>query len=126
MKSVSEVIDRYIAAWNETDAERRHELVTAAWTEDATYLDAHRSGQGHSGISLMIQKVQEQFPGYQFRLKSGVEDHNGRVRFQWEAGGTQDAPLHFVGTDFGMIAGDGRLESITGFVDEAPGLAAKR
>ena len=57
---------------------------------------------------------------YQFRLKNGFEAYGNRVRFQWEAGGTKDAPLHFVGTDFGILASDGRLKSVTGFVDEAP------
>ena len=74
----------------------------------------------------MIQGVQEQLPGYRLRLASAVDAHNDRVRFQWEAGGTAEAPLHFVGTDFGVIANDGRLRSITGFLDEAPGLPAKK
>ena len=73
----------------------------------------------------MIAAVQEHFAGYSFRLKSDVDAHNDRVRFQWEAGGTQDAPLHFVGTDFALVAGDGRLKSVTGFVDEMPGAPAK-
>jgi len=33
--------------------------------------------------------------------------------------------LHLVGTDFGFIADDARLKSITGFLDEAPGLPVK-
>jgi hypothetical protein len=69
------------------------------------------------------------FPGH-FDLPwnnyDGVDAHNNRVRFQWKAGGTAEAPLRFVGTDFGCIATDGRLESITGFLDEAPGLPAKK
>jgi hypothetical protein len=33
----------------------------------------------------MIAAVQERFAGYSFRLKGGIEAHNGRMRFQWEA-----------------------------------------
>jgi hypothetical protein len=126
MSNVTELIDRYIAIWNETDAKRRRDLITKTWAEDASYVDAHRSGTGHENISAMIQGVQEQLPGYRLRLASVVEAHNNRVRFQWEAGGTAEAPLHFVGTDFGFIADDGRLKSITGFLDQAPGLPAKK
>ena len=125
MSNVTELIDRYIAIWNETDAKRRRDLITKTWAEDASYVDAHRSGTGHENISAMIQGVQEQLPRYRLRLASVVEAHNNRVRFQWEAGGTAEAPLHFVGTDFGFIADDGRLKSITGFLDQAPGLPAK-
>jgi hypothetical protein len=125
MSNVNELVERYIAAWNERDPRKRRELVARAYTEDANYTDPHRSGDGHDGISAMIATVQEHFAGYSFRLKSDVDAHNDRVRFQWEAGGTPDAPLHFVGTDFALVAGDGRLKSVTGFVDEMPGAPAK-
>jgi len=121
MSNAKEVVERYIAAWNERDAAKRRAIVAKAWTEDANYTDPHRSGDGHEGISAMIATVHERFDeAYKFRLKNGVDAHNDHVRFQWEAGGTKDAPLHFVGTDFGVISADGRLKSITGFVDEAP------
>jgi hypothetical protein len=126
MHNITELIDLYIATWNETDAKRRRDLIAKTWTEGGSYIDAHRSGTGHENISAMIQGVQEQLPGYRLRLASAVDAHNDRVRFQWEAGGTAEAPLHFVGTDFGVIANDGRLRSITGFLDEAPGLPAKK
>ena len=84
------------------------------------------SAYPHENISTMIQGVQEQLPGYRLRLTSPADAHNDRVRFQWEAGGTAEAPLHFVGTDFGFIADDGRLKSVNGFLDEAPGLPAKQ
>ena len=126
MYNVTELIDLYIATWNETDANRRCDLIAKTWTEDGSYVDAHRRGTGHENNSAMTQGVQEQLPGYRLRLASAVDAHNDRVRFQWKAGGTAEAPLHFVGTDFGVIANDGRLRSITGFLDEAPGLPAKK
>jgi hypothetical protein len=120
MSDANELVARYIAAWNERDSRKRRDLIARTYTEDANYTDPHRSGDGHDGIDTMIAAVQERFAGYSFRLKSGIETHNDRMRFQWEAGGTPDAPLHFVGTDIGVIAADGRLKSITGFVDEMP------
>ena len=121
MSNVKEVVERYLAAWNERDPAKRRAIIAKAWTEDANYTDPDRSGDGHEGISAMIAAVHERFnDAYQFRLKNGFEAYGNRVRFQWEAGGTNDAPLHFVGTDFGIISSDGRLKSVTGFVDEAP------
>jgi hypothetical protein len=121
MQDPTEIAERYLAAWNERDARRRDDLIAKTWTEEATYLDAHRSGEGHAGISRMIAAVHERFtPDYRFRLASAVEAHNDRLRFRWEAGGTEKAPLHFGGTDFGVVSPDGRLASITGFTDFAP------
>ena len=121
MSNPTALVERYLAAWNERDAARRRDLIAKTYTEDATYLDSHRSGQGYEGLSAMIAGVHGQFPeSYRFRLASEVESHNDRIRFRWEAGGTQDAPLHFGGTDFCVISPDGRLESVTGFTDFAP------
>jgi hypothetical protein len=68
----------------------------------------------------MIASVQERFPGYGFRLSSGIEAHRDRVRFSWSAGGTEQAPLFSGGTDFAVLAEDGRLRTVTGFTDAMP------
>jgi anaerobic selenocysteine-containing dehydrogenase len=120
MSNANERVITYIAVWNERDAKRRRELVEKTWTENGTYIDAHRRGEGHDGIDAMIAKAQSQFPGYQLRLKSGIEAHNGHVRFSWYAGGTEQAPFYLGGTDFCVMAADGRFQSVTGFVDAAP------
>ncbi len=123
MRSVNETVAGYIAAWNETDAGRRCDIIAQTWSEDGRYLDAHREGTGHAAIDTMIAAVQQHFPGYRFRLSSGIEAHHGRVRFSWSAGGTEQAPLFFGGTDFAMLADDGRLRAVTGFTDAMPNMA---
>jgi hypothetical protein len=123
--TVAEAVDRYLAAWNERDPGRRRVLIAETWTEEGYYVDPHRRGDGHNAIDAMIHAVQERFPNYRFRLSSVVDAHHDRVRFTWEAGGTADAPMSFVGTDFGIVAKDGRFESITGFVDVGPGAPSK-
>jgi len=123
MISVNETVSNYIAAWNETDAGRRRDIVARTWGEDGRYLDAHREGTGHAAIDAMIAAVQERFAGYRFRLSSGIEAHHDRVRFSWSAGGTEQAPLFFGGTDFAVLAEDGRLRMVTGFTDAMPSAA---
>ena len=120
MTSVNETVANYIAAWNETDPARRRTIIARTWVDDGSYLDAHRSGTGHDAIDAMIGATQDRFTGYRFRLVSGIEAHNGRVRFSWAAGGTPEAPLFFAGTDFAMLADDGRFLAVTGFVDAMP------
>ena len=125
MSRVTEVVDNYIAAWNERDLSRRSELLAKTWIENGSYIDPHRGGTGYEQLSAMIQTVHEAFPpAYRFRLVSRIDQYGDRVRFQWEAGGTKDAPLHFVGTDFAVLSHDGRFQSVTGFVDESPQTSA--
>ena len=123
MTSINEAVAGYIAAWNETDAQHRRDLIARTWSEDGRYLDAHREGTRHAAIDAMIGAVPQRFAGYRFRLSSGIEAHNGRVRFSWSAGGTDTAPLFFAGTDFAELAEDGRLRMVTGFTDAMPSAA---
>jgi hypothetical protein len=118
MTNVDSVIDRYIAIWNETDADRRRELIVRTWTEDASYLDPIMGGEGHDGIDAMIAGVQARFPGYRFRRTGDVDVHHDRVRFGWELG-PEGGPPSAGGLDVGVVV-DGRLGSIIGFLDFAP------
>jgi len=120
MGNVNELVVSYLAAWNERNDERRRELVAKTWADNGSYIDAHRRSQGHDAIDAMIKAAQLQFPGYRLRLVSGIESHNGNVRFSWAAGGAPDAPLYLGGTDFATVARDGCLQSVVGFGDAAP------
>jgi hypothetical protein len=118
MTNVTDLIDRYIAMWNETDARRRRDLIARVWSENASYLDPLMQGEGHSGIDAMVGGVQQRFPGHRFRRTSDVDAHHDRVRFGWELAPDQ-GPALVSGVDFGVVAGD-RLQTITGFLDQAP------
>jgi hypothetical protein len=115
---VEQLIDQYIAAWNETDPATRRALIARTWTEDGRYLDPLMSGEGHDGIDAVVGAVQTQFPGHRFRRTGELDTHHDRVRFSWELGPEEGAALAG-GIDFGVIV-NGRLQSITGFLDFAP------
>lgn len=118
MSQVYNVVEGYIASWNETDAVRRHELIAQTFTEDARYRDPLMEGQGQDGIDAMIAAAQKQFPGFTFRLVGEVDSYGDRVRFSW-ALGSVEAPEFVMGSDFGVLY-EGRLREITGFLDKAP------
>jgi hypothetical protein len=113
-----DIAARYIAAWNEPDQARRRALIAGAWTEDARYVDPLMRGDGHDGIDAMIAAVHLRFAGHRFALTGTPEGHNGRIRFSWVLGAEGEAPVAH-GTDFALLAADGRLESVTGFLDRA-------
>lgn len=115
-QTINATIDRYLDAWNETDAERRETLVTGTWADDGDYLDPLAGAAGHAAISTLIGAVQEQYPGHRFVLATGPDAHNDRVRFSWHLVG--DAGPIVVGIDFATVAEDGRLRSVTGFLEQ--------
>lgn len=119
MTDTRDLVDRYLAIWNERDAERRKALIVQTWTEDATYVDPAMRGAGHDGIDAMIAGAQAQFPGFEFRLLGEPDAHGDRLRFRWTAGPAQ-GPTIVDGADFAVVSGDGRLASVSGFIDRAP------
>jgi hypothetical protein len=119
MSTVTQLIDQYIAMWNETDGERRRKLIAQVWTPDASYVDPMLQAEGHTGIDTMVAQVHARFPGYRFRRTSDVDAHHDRVRFGWELGAEGGSPV-VTGIDFGVVEGGKRLQAITGFFTSAP------
>ena len=112
------IVRTYIEMWNETDRQRRRQLVTETVTEDAAYLDPVMAGHGPDGISQMIGGAQQQFPGHRFELMSRPDAHHDRVRFTWSLATGGGDPVA-IGVDFATTAEDGRMRDITGFLEPA-------
>jgi hypothetical protein len=116
MTDAVNIAERYIDLWNETDAQNRRKMIASAWTEDAIYVDPLMKGQGHGEIDALIGAVHQRFPGHRFTLKGTPDGHGDRLRFSWTLGAPDAAPVAH-GTDFAVVAADGRLRSVSGFLD---------
>lgn len=109
------LVARYFAAWNETDADRRHALCTQAFAADATYLDPMMDGEGPAAIAAMIGGVQARFGAMRLRQVGRLDVHHDRLRFGWALGPAGGEPVAG-GTDFATFDAAG-LRSVTGFID---------
>src|SRR5438105_2790725 len=114
----SDVVTRYLAAFNEPDGARRSALIDGLYTADCTYTDPHADVQGPAGISEFIAQTQERFPGYTFALHGDVDAHHNQARFQWQAGPPEE-PGRFIGFDVLVCDGE-RIGQVLGFMDAAP------
>jgi hypothetical protein len=118
MTDVNTVAKNYIDLWNERSASRRRDILAANWTSDAKYIDPLMSGDGHDGVDALIAGVQQRFPDFKFKLIGQPNGFGEHVRFSWGLGPDGvDAPIK--GTDFAVVR-DGRIRSITGFLDQIP------
>jgi len=111
---VNTVIDRYFAAWNETDTTRRLALIAEAWSPRGRYVDPLCDVSGHDGFDAMVSGLQAQYPGYAVRRTSAIEQHHDQVRFEWEIV-TPAGETYLTGVDYAELADDGRLASVSGF-----------
>ena len=122
MTTVNDIVNRYFEIWNEEDPQRRSELIARTWSDDASYVDPLLEGNGPEGIHTMVAAVHQQFPGHRFELAGEIDQHHDRLRFPWQLVEPEAGKAIIEGTDFGVVTEDGRLRSITGFIDRAPAL----
>jgi SnoaL-like domain len=120
VSDVNELVSRYIAAWNEPDAGARSKAVAELWTENGTYTDPLVAVAGHQAIKAVIGGAREMFPGHVFRLMDGVDGHHDIARFRWALAPVSGGEPTAVGFDVAVIAEDGRLRGVYGFLDKAP------
>ena len=117
-----QLIERYLDAWNETDADARWAAVADVYADGAQYVDPLADVTGHDQISELIGAVQQQVPGHVFRLADGgVDAHHNIARFSWELVPATGGESLAVGFDVAVLEDDGRIASVLGFLDKAPG-----
>ena len=120
---MQEIIERYIAAWNEADPSRPRGLVDALWAPDGSYTDPLADARGREEIDGLIGAVQEQFPDFVFTLGGPVDGHHNQARFTWHLGPSADSEPVVIGFDVAVLDSGGQIRSVHGFLDKVPAAA---
>lgn len=115
-----DLIDNYLACWNETDPATRRALIDEHWSADLTYVDPLAEVRGRDALDATIGAVQQQFPGLVFTLAGAVDAHHDQARFTWGLGPVDGEAL-VVGFDVVVTDADGRIDTVLGFLDRVPG-----
>ncbi|MEP7021206.1 MAG: nuclear transport factor 2 family protein [Pseudonocardiales bacterium] len=117
---MNDLIERYLASWNETEPAARRKLIDDLWAEDGSYIDPMAAAHGRDEIEATIAAVQAQFPGFVFTAAGPVDAHHCQARFTWGLGPDGAEPV-VVGFDVAVADEDRRLTSVLGFLDKVPG-----
>ena len=103
------VLVDYFAAWNETDRERRGDLLRRSVSNDAELIDPAGRWSGADGLCERIANYHAAAPGTTVVPASGIDTHNGIERYAWkivDRGGTEVME----GLDITERDADGRLQ----------------
>jgi len=74
----------YFAAWNETNADDRWQLLGRCLSDDVELIDPTGRWQGIAGLSERIANYHSSAPGTIVASASGVDEHNGIERYAWK------------------------------------------
>jgi ketosteroid isomerase-like protein len=117
--ATKDIVQKYIATWNETDATRRRKAIDAIYTEDCRYIDPNADLSGREEIDRFIGVVQKHYPGAEFALAGALDAHHEQVRFTWHAKAPGGSEPVAIGFDVAVFE-NGRIKQVLGFLDKAP------
>ncbi|OKJ76602.1 hypothetical protein [Streptomyces sp. CB02460] len=134
---VHELTDRYVAVWNEPDAERRRAAVRELWSADAVHVlrppqeireAAEGLGfdrllleaRGHEALDVRVTRAHEEFvaPGtFVFRSRGNADRLHDVVKFTWEMAPRDGGEAAGVGLEVLVLGPDGRIVSDYQFIE---------
>ncbi|MCF6521742.1 nuclear transport factor 2 family protein [Streptomyces sp. JJ36] len=114
-------LEQYVRFWNAGTEEEQRRLAAAAFTDDVEY----RAQIGVLSGAQALMDFRNQFADHMgtvaLRPRRQPEVHHDRARFQWEILTGDGAGESFAtGTDVLQFEEDGRISSVTVFLDRAP------
>ena len=128
-RSAAALAEKYLALWNEPDADRRRRMIVELWTEDGRHIlqppqeiraIAARPGltitaileaRGYEEIEARPASAYERWVGSEglsFRGRDDAERLGDVVKFHWEAV-AEDGTVAAVGLVFLVLAARGRI-----------------
>jgi SnoaL-like domain len=107
---------RYARIWSSEASMRANEL-EACLADACVYCDLNGVQEGREALSRYMGGFQESVKGGGFEILSVIHHHD-RMLAEWRLIGANGAVLQ-TGRSFATVAGDGRLQNITGFFDAA-------
>ncbi|MGW1180637.1 hypothetical protein ACWD7Y_11285 [Streptomyces drozdowiczii] len=134
---IQDLTDRYVAVWNEPDAERRRAAVRELWSADAVHvlqppqeiLDAAEGlgfdrllleARGHHALDFRVSRAHEEFVAsgaFVFRSRGNAGRLHDIVKFNWEMAPRDGGEAAGVGLEVLVLGSDGLIVSDYQFIE---------
>ena len=136
-RQAEQLTDRYLALWNEPDADRRRRIIAELWTADGSQilqppqemreiaaspgigLTATLEARGHAELEARAATSYDHWVGSEglsFRGRDDVDRLGDVVKFHWEAV-SPDGEVAAVGLVFVVLGADGRIRRDYVFIE---------
>ena len=106
--------DRWFAAWNEPDEERRREALAACSADDVAFCDDYGVLAGRDDVGAQIAATRIYLPGLTLRRSGDPALSHGHALVRWEAVDASGARKGS-GTNVFTFRADGKIASVIAF-----------
>jgi hypothetical protein len=115
---IANLIDRYVATWNEVDPAMRRKRVEAVWSGGASLYNRAFEYHGHDGVEQAVTRSYDLFVarGFRFGARGEPATHHRAIRFSWEMIAA-DGEVDSLGQQFLLLGEDGRVQLDYQFID---------
>ena len=113
MVNVIDVVDRYVAVWNEPSADERRKRIRSVWAPDGTTCYRLLDARGYDAIEARVASSWDKWlrdGRYVFRISDTV-CHHGVAKVNWEMVTTPGAEVGAVGLSFLVLTPEGCIRS---------------
>ena len=110
---------RYVALWNETDAEARRAAIADLWRPDGMHFVKERIARGHAGLEQRVigsyeKNVRDK--GNRFRARGDAQRLRDIVTFSWDMVPAGTDTVLAVGREFLVLDAEDRIISDYQFI----------
>jgi len=118
-EQATNLVQNYIAVWNERDARKRRLLIDQVFSDECIYIDPNDSVSGRDAIERLVEALQAKLPDLRFMLSGAANAHHDQVLFGWTLAAPGAATPASTGIDMAVLDGD-RIRQLHGFVNPRP------
>ena len=114
MVNMMDVVDRYVAVWNEPSAGERRKRIGSLWAPDGTTCYRLLDARGHDAIEARVASSWDKWlrdGRFVFRSRPDAVCHHNVVKVNWEMVTTAGGEVEAVGLSFLVLAPDGHIRS---------------
>jgi uncharacterized protein YndB with AHSA1/START domain len=108
------LVDRWFAAWSNTDASSREQELQTLSSPGVTLRDRYSAVQGVDDLLAHVAAAQRFMPGLTMERRGDVRQCQGMVLADWVVR-TADGREPARGTNLFEMSADGRVDAVTGF-----------
>jgi hypothetical protein len=111
---LEELVERYVAIWNDPDPAARKAAIPHLWIENGANFTSSIEARGYPALEARIAGAHDRYVAtgeHRFRSSGEVQAHHGAARLRWEMVRTDSGEVAASGCEFLVLADDGRIDT---------------